>query len=1096
MELGREIRAGFAHDLEREAARKIIGAIDKWRKGGRIKTANRRWLFELIQNAVDISRERGTSLEIEITSQANQVLFRHNAGYFSPKEIRALIYAYSTKPYERESELAGRFATGFLVTHIVSEKVIVRSVLEKDGGLYDIEIMIDRESDKIENIFEKFSQSFNQLNDATRIQSDSTEFWTEYVYEIGDDIGKEAITVGFMELEKCLPFLFVFNNITKITINGVKYTKEEVMRNEILIEKVGTTQVWLASSQDMEVAVIVDSTSNRIINVSEFPRLFVKGLPLIGTEDYLKIPYIVNSTKFRTTEDRNTLENTEENSETLRKAFILYQDLLGYISRIQRKEMRGLYLLSNFQLVPEKRISENPLWDNFNSLLKKNITEIVKNYALVDTFEGRKEIANTIFPIKFLKSKELQPEVFNKFYDLLVNIKDNIPTKDELDYWIIVASNLKAEFGDTANVILYNIENMKNELVEFVKGKSSYPSLQILGEGFDLSDPKQFLLSFFDLLNDLYERKVIESVDFVDYLLIDQTGIVGPFKWEDANLCVDKDIPEDLKDIIQKIGWKIRLELLDRDLTAFKIVEDFIRDFKDVPSILEYVIDKHKISDEEIKEEPWKDKLTGWLELFRWCTENGNLCKDFTVVTKAMKIRPIENLNFETLIIPFKHMGIKEEYEDIYPENRILHHKYLDVNNPKKLISYLEHYDAFVTNLPLYKKEVTFGWNKLKSVLLEDVEISKVDHKIEASIDAISVLPFWSDVVGRISEYQERAQLLFRFVVYCLVENDKSWDNCHQARCSCRDGNHKIIPSQWLASLKTDAWVPSSRKENGEEKIVKTTATKESIENLFTTNSFEKIMKDNTEKITKLLTHFGFNELDLKIKLQSMERGISEEKIRKEVSVLVDITKVIPDLPDIARRDIQALRETIEKLKGRLEFELITEENRNIGKNLEAVIAEILSSKAGIAKVKPIYRGGDLVIWPERNEGWDSGLIEISPYFMEVKFTSGARAHLSRVQGETSMYKKERFIVLVVENAVGLRTRLLLLNVDEGPIPEDLIVTTIENSHIVKGIYQKLGSFPNPDEVEPDIHGYWIKRKLWDNKVDLLEWIKQTFPPS
>jgi DNA-directed RNA polymerase specialized sigma24 family protein len=58
MELGTEIRKGFAEDLEQEAARKIIRAIERWRKGGKVTTAQRRWLFELIQNALDVSKQQ------------------------------------------------------------------------------------------------------------------------------------------------------------------------------------------------------------------------------------------------------------------------------------------------------------------------------------------------------------------------------------------------------------------------------------------------------------------------------------------------------------------------------------------------------------------------------------------------------------------------------------------------------------------------------------------------------------------------------------------------------------------------------------------------------------------------------------------------------------------------------------------------------------------------------------------------------------------------------------------------------------------------------------------------------------------------------
>lgn len=86
MELGTEIRKGFAEDLEQEAARKVVRAIERWTKGGKIKTARRRWLFELIQNALDVSKQQHTAdSKIEIITKDNKVIFRHNAGYFTPR---------------------------------------------------------------------------------------------------------------------------------------------------------------------------------------------------------------------------------------------------------------------------------------------------------------------------------------------------------------------------------------------------------------------------------------------------------------------------------------------------------------------------------------------------------------------------------------------------------------------------------------------------------------------------------------------------------------------------------------------------------------------------------------------------------------------------------------------------------------------------------------------------------------------------------------------------------------------------------------------------------------------------------------------------
>ena len=98
---------------------------------------------------------------------------------------------------------------------------------------------------------------------------------------------------------------------------------------------------------------------------------------------------------------------------------------------------------------------------------------------------------------------------------------------------------------------------------------------------------------------------------------------------------------------------------------------------------------------------------------------------------------------------------------------------------------------------------------------------------------------------------------------------------------------------------------------------------------------------------------------------------------------------------------------------------------------------------------------------------------------------------MSKAQSNTAREKRENYIVLVVENRSNLGDKLK--SIDESSITEEIVPNVIENSHIIEEIYSKLGEIPNPDEIEPDIHGYWIKRKLWDDKTDILEWLRERF---
>ena len=986
------------------------------------------------------------------------------------------------------------------MTHVVNRKVKVKGFASEDGKqIYEFEIEIDRESDDERDISKNIEKCFSQLNNAKLFSSsESTELHTEFTYTLTDDLGKEALEEGIEELRNNIPFVLTFNEIIEeVVIDGEVFRKEvQKVNNSISKVIVNGRAVYIKEDDENGFQVAILINNGAISNLKGYPKIFI-GMPLIETADYINIPFAINSVLFDSTKERDALSSeSEKNRELLNCAFEGYKQLINEILEIENT--MDLFNTVDIQLIPEKNIEQNPLWNFFNKQMINIFQQILESTPLVSCLEGRRPIKDVVFPDNKFRNERLEDELFDSFYSLLCEIKKNVPKKNELNGWIEVAQNLSGIEDFSNQVSLYDIEDMRDDLKSFVDQQENLPTFEEFAENFGLEDSKQFLLNFFALVERLYQRKIIAS-DFIDYLLPDQTGVIGFLKWSSGQLHIDDGIPEKLKEILHKIGWEIKEELVDNDFAKFEIVKDYVRESLDTDTALRDVIEDQetKLDDNKLKKEEWDDNILGWTELLWWCVENDKLLKDFPIITKSGTVRTIEDLNKETISLPFEYMGFDEKYEYIFPDTRIIHPKYFEVPNYDEIIKKLEKYKVFITHLPIYKNSLTVGYNKLKSIMVDDIEISKTTHKIETVEGDISFLPFWDEVIGGISEYHDRGKLLFEFVVRHLINNDERWGKETQVICSCKEKEHKIIPSHWLASLKTDAWVPfkviEKVREDGEEKekekIVKREATKESIENLFSLNELEELIKSNPDKICKLLPHFGFDKLDLKIKLQSIEKSKPEEDIREEVSVLVDIADIAPELKEIVSQNLLAFKEAIKKLKETLEREPIRVENRIIGENLEKVIKRIIDNK-GLRAI-PIYKGGDLEIWPDEEEGCDSGLIEISPYLLEIKFTSGGRVHLSKAQSDMARNREENYVVLVVENVDNLRDNLK--EIDESSIPEEIISVVISNSYIIEQIYTKLGEMPNPDEVEPDIQGYWIKRRLWYGKDNILVWLQQKF---
>ena len=74
----------------------------------------------------------------------------------------------------------------------------------------------------------------------------------------------------------------------------------------------------------------------------------------------------------------------------------------------------------------------------------------------------------------------------------------------------------------------------------------------------------------------------------------------------------------------------------------------------------------------------------------------------------------------------------------------------------------------------------------------------------------------------------------------------------------------------------------------------------------------------------------------------------------------------------------------------------------------------------------------------------------------------------------------------------ALRSQLLASS-EEDEISEDIASGINAKSHVIMNINSKLGTMPDPEEMEPDINGYWAKEKLWKEKRRLNCWLTTEF---
>src|SRR5262245_1826830 len=128
--LGHDVRAAMEDQVLNQAARNILQDVRAARNDH--ATSARRWVWELLQNAVASTTESGDDVDVEVELAGDWLTFQHARGPFSTENLGALITGGSSKPLQ-SARYTGQFGSGFLVSHVLSHEVYVEGLVESGG---------------------------------------------------------------------------------------------------------------------------------------------------------------------------------------------------------------------------------------------------------------------------------------------------------------------------------------------------------------------------------------------------------------------------------------------------------------------------------------------------------------------------------------------------------------------------------------------------------------------------------------------------------------------------------------------------------------------------------------------------------------------------------------------------------------------------------------------------------------------------------------------------------------------------------------------------------------------------------------------------
>lgn len=671
---------------------KIFTLMQNIRNGFSDESYQRRWVWELLQNAMDTTNsERPTKVQISINEFTNSLSFLHNGDPFKVENITHLVNQQSSKPRqinisERKRTL-GKFGTGFITTHLLSEKVTLKSTLDADNlGHKKFELLLDRSGSNEAELFEGVKKSMeillnlDQLPDVLNYNRENLN--TEFVYHLSDK-GMLVAKTGINDLMASLPFTMAFVrniDIVEITNYGTfKYKGLETLDSNIFIHTISINDSKLRKILTVEsfeydaiIAIEIknDSDKFQFIELEEStPRLFC-NYPFIGTEQ-MNLPLIFNSSSFNVYQERRNgiiLKNADtleilENKKLIKECNKLLLNLLDFVSNSQIN-FENTYVLAdckmptNYEWLYAKWYEDQILNPLKNAIIKAKLVETEK-----DNIKIRKAIcgANETIDFPFHKDENVRENIYdvcNTPLHFSLPLRNHIHKWHKINWWDesydLSIKNLAYWFSS-----LKNLKNIKMTI------------------GIE-NNFKQWVENFFTILN---EDESVTGIINQNKLPIypNQYGDLvtkNMVYWDNGN------IPEELKNILLNLGIDIRKNLLAKNLFiggGITIDKERNIDLKYIINLIKEQVNKYNSEKMKGRSLSVEIQLT-FKDLYIWLCENQSYADLFGELYKNKETRLLDE---ETIKLSIESDQKTKTLMDKYGINTIDELEELLINKAK-----------------------------------------------------------------------------------------------------------------------------------------------------------------------------------------------------------------------------------------------------------------------------------------------------------------------------------------------------------------------------------------------------------------------------
>jgi len=455
--------------------------------------SRRRWIWELMQNAKDVENRFGDVI-IDIELNDNEFIFKHNGDPFTVDNLTALIQQVSSKPADSSEEnTTGKFGTGFITTHLLSEIIKVKGVIHERNEIPKrFKIKLDRSGEtsddlipSIEEAMEEISniEDENQFPTHNRYieEREEQDTDTEFIYPLINQEARKSAKAGLKDLKVTLPPTLIFvEKIKKVQIQNFqlgsigefKLSKLESIGDDIRLAEVRYTDktkkeisrinFLLFDTNEISLAAKIDNTSKyKLQEIDSNQPFLYRDFPLIGTEKF-HLPFVVNGNHLEPTEKRDGVflnSNTSKSKHNKKIIEEVFEASKKFVKALIQRGAKNLYQVA---------LSRLPDY-NFESTTKEWYKKVQSDYRafllkkeIVETEKGKNTLGSVLIPYQSQSEDEN-----TLFWELCAPFLgfESVPKKSMLSEWIRAVGPIE-EIETWGKNLYFKLEDLFEKLAE------------------------------------------------------------------------------------------------------------------------------------------------------------------------------------------------------------------------------------------------------------------------------------------------------------------------------------------------------------------------------------------------------------------------------------------------------------------------------------------------------------------------------------------------------------------------------------------------------------------------------------------------------